>query len=247
MGAFQSSTLAAEPLPVTSVSPASGVTIPLPSGPIPFEVVVPVAHPYEMSIEVAKQSTLGPDGSLAQRVDYFSANESTGMTTFRGNSNYASGGAWSSAPGTYFWQIDAHYLSVVPFESHTYLSPVYTLTIAREVPPPPAELAPPASTPILPLAEAYAAIKEIIKHRSGHAAHHLQDKCRRTSQSQATCNATWLTAVHVSPNALVYSGDFHLDERVAGNYFTFLGIRARIGCSERFGVKHCASRVHWHT
>jgi len=218
---------------------------------VPFEVVVSAAHGYYMSIEIATQSTLAADGSLAQSVptDYFSAGEGNGLTTFRGYSNYASSGAWwASTPGTYYWQIHARYLSVVPFESHEYLSPVYTLTVAPAVGPsaPPAETTPPAaSNPTMTIAEAYAAVKEIIRHKTGHSARHLSDKCHRTSQSAAACNASWSTSVNMSPSTVLYAGSFRLWREPQGNFVAFVGLRERAVCAKHFGTRRCASKVSW--
>jgi hypothetical protein len=126
--------LAAEPLVVTSVSPANGATLP-PSQAIPFEVVVATPLAYEMHIEVSSQNILGQDGGLANdfQADYFRTVQSDAYPSiFRGQSV----NAWPSAPGRYYWQVDVAYSDPTPPYYRTGLSPVYSFVVAPAAPPP---------------------------------------------------------------------------------------------------------------
>lgn len=164
--------------------------------------------------------------------------------------------------GTYYWQMEAGVFSCPPpeYQCHSvkYQTPIYTFVVTPKPAPPPAPPPPapqPAPSPptvsappiTLALAESYSDVKDIIIARSGHNAHHLKAKCRNTSQSQAKCIASWFTALHVSPSTSVYSGDFYIDKRGEGDFFTFVGIKAKVGCTERHSLKHCESKVHWQT
>ncbi len=159
-------------------------------------------------------------------------------TVFQGKS----GGAWPSIPGTYYWQAWANYMEGPPAWRVVHLiSPVFTFTVTAPAPaPPPAE-----TRPTITLSESYAAVKEIVRKETGESARHLSDKCRRTGASEATCKASWFTAVHLSSSTLLYTGSFKLWREPEGNYFSFSGLRERVGCARRFGAKHCASKVHW--
>lgn len=252
-GVLTAPSLAAEPLPVTSVSPADGATIPLPSGPVPFELVSPSPERlWNVNVEVSTQNIPGQDGSLADdfKKDFFSLFQSDAYPTiYRGQSGYVGGGYWwDSTPGTYYWQIHATTMSPLA----EYLSPVYTLTITAPAPPPTSPAppqTPPATSveaaPTITIVEAYAAVKEIIRKQTGRSAHHLSDKCRRTSQSEATCKAAWSSAARLSSSTLLYAGSFYLSREPQGNYFSFQGLRERYGCAKRYGTKHCASQVRW--
>ncbi len=229
-GVLTAPSLAVEPLPVTSVSPADGATIPVPSGPVPFELVSSTPGLWNVSVEVATQNIPGQDGSLANdfQVDFFSLFRSDAFpTVYRGQSGYVAGGYWwNSAPGTYYWQI--HATTTSPYAE--YLSPVFTLTIA---------------TPFLSLSEASFVVKTFILEQTRHRAHHLLDKCQRTSQANVTCKASWMSAAHVSSSTLVYAGYFAIEARADNNYVRFLGLRERYGCASHHGSKRCATKVHW--
>ncbi len=247
-GVLASGSSAAEPLPVSSTSPANGATIPLPTGPVPFEVVVPVTHPYSMSVEVSTQNIPGQDGSLADdyRKDFFSLFKSDAYPTiYRGQSEYVAGGNWwSSTPGTYYWQVHAYYSDGEAPYFHDYLSPVYTLVIAPAAAPPSVAESPPGTIAPLTLSESYAAVKEIIRNETGKPAHHLSNKCRKTSTYRAICQADWTSSARTTASTFLYSGTFGL---IAGttNHFLFLGLRARYGCAKRHGARRCAHKVSW--
>jgi hypothetical protein len=255
-GVLASTTLGAEPaepLPITSASPANGATL-QPIGqpalhPLQLEVISPVttAGRYWM-VKIATQNIPGQNGSLANdfKVEGVSLEQSDAYpTVYRGQAFET----WLSTPGMYYWQIEATEIRGAPtYALVHYLSPVYTLIIAAPPSPPPIENTPPRSvTPTLTLAESYAAVKEIIRERTGHNARHLSDKCHRQSQNKALCKAQWATAVHFSSGTFLYSGTFGLVAEPEENHFLFLGLRARWGCLRRFGERHCASKVSWHS
>jgi hypothetical protein len=103
-------TAAADPLPVTTTSPANGATIMGLTGAgqsVPFEVTSPLADLTGVYVEVASQpAPLGQDGTLAAdfELDYFPLQESDAYPgTYRGLSN--DGRAWAQTPGTYYWQV----------------------------------------------------------------------------------------------------------------------------------------------
>jgi hypothetical protein len=198
------------------------------------------------------------DGSLADdfRKDFFGLFKSDAYpTVYRGESGYiANGGWWSSTPGTYYWQVHAIYADSEPPYYHDLLSPVYAVTIAAPAPPPPPPPAPPPPTPPAPpiktalaltLSEAYGAVKQIIRERSHHAAHHLRDKCRLASQTEARCTASWGTTARATSNTVIYAGRFRLWNEASGDYFTFRGLRARLTCLKHHRARHCSSTVHW--
>jgi hypothetical protein len=251
-GVLASASLAAEPLPITSTSPADGATIPIPDGLIVFQFTTPLdlddAH-----IVVGTQ--LEQDGTLARsdEVDYFTVDVSdSDPRTYREVASYS----WTQHPGTYYWQIEARRPGE-PEESELgseprppkidrYLSPVYSLVIAGRsaVPPPQPPSAPGFTPPILTLSESYSAVERIVKERSGDHADRLHDKCHRESQNTATCEASWALSYRASAPTWQYVGDFQLEARTVLR-FSFTGRRARYGCVRRLGVKHCATKVHW--
>jgi hypothetical protein len=149
-------------------------------------------------------------------------------------------------PGTYYWRATGTVYTSEPgnpFAQLKLTSPVFTFTVTA----PPAAPAPSpvASPPALTLPESYAAVKEIIQNETGHSAHHLHDRCRLANEIEATCEASWFTARHVSSSTLLYAGSFDLWQEPEGTYFSFSGLRERFGCSKRFGPKRCASKVYW--
>jgi len=255
-------------LPVTSVAPANGATIPLPSGRIPFEIQSSVVFngpscngglPY---VSVSTQDLLDEipgsfEGQLASdfRVDYFLLAPSQAYPGLdSGVSGYVPNGYWwSSTPGTYYWQVQGSCSS--PFTQ--YVSPVYTLVIAPPVPAPasapaPATVpAPSAPTPngpaayALTLSHSRATVKQAILERTGRSPHDLSDKCRSISESRARCKASWASATRFSSTTLLYAGDFNLEQTSEGTFYSFTGLRERAGCARHHSAKHCASNMHW--
>jgi len=206
------------------------------------------------TVHIASGPLLGSDGrtlSDLDRVDSFTLYESH---TNEGVYLSVTGPHNWNRPGTYYWQMEATKYPPYPSPCIEYQSAISSFVVTPKPAPPPAapQPAPPppaASAPpiMLALAESYSDVKDIISARSGHNAHHLKAKCRNTSRSQAKCIASWFTALHVSPSASVYSGDFYIDKRGEGDFFTFVGIKANVGCTERHTLKHCESKVHWQT
>jgi hypothetical protein len=131
-----------------------------------------------------------------------------------------------------------------------YISPVFTLTIggAPSAPPPP-PLPPPAEEPPPPtlgLAEAYAVVKRIIRHKTGQRPFRLKAHCNETSAATATCKVSWITPAQRIANVSVYAGTFHLVAEAGEEIgYSFKGARARYRCLKRHGVSACASRVRW--
>jgi hypothetical protein len=163
---------------------------------------------------------------------------------------------WATAPGTYYWQATTTYLQNRPFPETfrevRYLSPIYTLVIAPKPPPPsppPTPLpasTPPAATPSLTLSDAYRAVKAIIKDRTHRTAHHLSDKCRSVTGTQARCKVSWASDTRYSATTLVYAGTFDIEAAGDGEvFYSFTGLLERVGCTVHHSTKRCASKVHW--
>jgi hypothetical protein len=235
--------LASEPLPIASLSPANGSTQTL-GYRVPFELVSPSSKLSAVEVEVSTQNIPGQDGTLAddfQKDLIFLTKSDAYPTTYRGTST-GYGGGWESTPGTYYWQVSAsEYSTEPPFAVHKYLSPVFTITIGT---PPPVAKPPPEVAP-LTLSESYGVVKGIIKERTHRTAHHLSDKCRSVSSRETRCKATWVSALRLSPNTVLYAGEFDLQARSDGIYFQFKGLRERWGCAQHHSSNHCSSKVHW--
>jgi hypothetical protein len=249
---------AAEVLPVTSVSPANGATIPLPTEGIRFEIQSPIVFnspecvglPY---LAVSSQNVLNQipgsrdEGHLATdfQVDF---RQTVPSQAYPGLlwavSNFVPNGRWwSSTPGTYYWQVEGSCL----VGSREYLSPVYSLTIAPPAPAPsPPPVAPAATPHLLSVEEAYLSIKSIIRESTGRSAHRLSDRCTSRNTYAVACKAGWASTVHLSSSTLLYSGNFFLEQQSNGFHTSFIGHRERSGCKRRLGVRRCASNVHWH-
>lgn len=249
-----------EVLPVTSVSPADGATIPLPTQGIPFEIQSPIAFNSTEClggayIAVSSQDLLnqispqeGPP-RLANdfQVDY---REMTPSQAYPGVlwavSGYVSGGRWwSSTPGTYYWQVEGRCFLTFNY----YLSPIYRLTIAPPTPPPPT--AQPVTAPqepppeALTLTKAYEEVPYTIRRKTGHKARHLHDHCEDDNAIEATCNASWMAPLPVSARTWQYSGTFQVQtdgERIISH---FRGIKAQYVCVQHHSLKACKRHVHW--
>jgi hypothetical protein len=246
LGVLSASARSAEPLPVASVSPVDGATLPIASKPIAFEWVNsnPEQHFFQVRVVLSTQSPpVGSDGLLTDfTADVFALfNSEAEPTIFRGQSNYVANGSWwNTKPGTYYWQIMA---TSLPPSFVSYLSPVYTLTIAA--PPPPAPPAAAPRTPPISLEEAYAAVKEIIWRQTRLHPHHLSSRCSLPTEDEANCAASWASTLRPAATALLYAGRFRLWQEGEHRYFSFSGLREREGCARHYGAKRCATRVRW--
>jgi hypothetical protein len=236
------------------ITPANGATL-VAGARVLFEVMIPEPVP-NIEVEVASQDSVGPTGELAstvrlERIEMFKVSL-TSPGTYRGTSAVPPLGGWSSAPGTYYWQLRVPYVEVSGGQLHAHeeLSPVFSLVIA----PLPSTVAPTEGTgahpgltapPTLTLTESYNRVKLLIRTRTGHIAHHLSDHCTRKSGAEVACKATWLSALPRPSNAVRYAGTFVIDARSDGIHSSFAGFGERLGCVRRRGSKRCAFRVHW--
>jgi hypothetical protein len=214
-----------------------------------------------MYVAVASQDALDPEGVLATGVvlERFSLAENTANPgTFEGKSLFPPANqGWSFTPGTYYWQASAVYTEVsgTKLQPHEELSPVFTLVLAPPASalpggesPPPAPLPPaqsPQLSPTLTLPQSYRQVGRIIKQKTGRNAHHLRDTCVQTGLATVTCKATWLTAWPPDVDTTRFIGTFHLQARMEGLRYSFVGLRERLGCTRRHKAKRCASRLRW--
>jgi hypothetical protein len=148
MGA--SAAQAAEPMPVNSVSPADGAELTQAVTNTPWEIsTMSTNRQGAMTVEVARQPTIGDDGTLsdAERLDLFPLSESETPGLFKGISN---GGetAWNNVPGTYYWQAT---LGIIDESGQIayyreYRSPVYRVVITALPAAPAQQTAAPSTT-----------------------------------------------------------------------------------------------------
>jgi hypothetical protein len=258
LGGLAGSHALAAQLPVTSASPADGVTL-TPGGGIPFKVASPMGHLSNMYVAVASQDALDPEGALATGVslDRFRLSENTANPgTFEGSSPFPPANqGWSFTPGTYYWQASAIYTeaSGVKLQPHQEFSPVFTLVLAppasalpgvESTPPAPAAQSPQPS-PTLTLPESERQVRRIIKQKTGRSAHRLHNTCVQTSLATVTCKAAWLTAWPPQVETTRFIGTFHLQARTGGLRYSFVGLREQLGCTRRQRANRCASRLQW--
>jgi hypothetical protein len=221
-----------------------------------------VTHLRFVDLEVSTQPLLGQDGTLANDFQQ----ETTILTEsdafpgmYRGTSMYVPDGFWwDSTPGIYFWQVSAtEYQTAPPFEIVHYVSPTYSLTITAEgsatttqsssPSPGPVSLAPPSggTTSTMSLAEAYEAVKGIIRLRTGHYARRLKDHCVKEAQTSSVCSARWVAPLPLTARTWIYAGRFELEAEGESVNYAFRGARAEWRCIRRHGVRACARVVHW--
>jgi hypothetical protein len=206
------------PMPIYSMSPTNGATLPL----TPHEsstAVVIQSEPssfYDMiagiQLEVSPVSTLGQDGTLSNDFvmdyDYLQPSD-TGAGYYLArfhNFRYLN-------PGIYYYQ----------FSGYTYghdftASPIYHFVYDPSA----GGAAPPASTPAAPdlsmsRNEAVQYFRYLVRHRSGHKASHLTSSCRRTSDRSFRCS------VRFRSGSRRYSGRFsvrHFEGQDGSVYWT---------------------------
>jgi hypothetical protein len=198
---------AVKPLGIKSVSPQDGAVLVLPNQ-ITFQVKTDQAmEPYGW-IEIATQPTLGQDGTLAQEFTVASVYATRGDAfpdTYTGSTDPRA--SWQRTPGTYYFQLHFTHVDSAPApvyaEVNTYVSPIYTLTIAA--PPPPAT--PPAQPPPSPdgddsdghyfqgNSEAKRVLKGVL--REAYGSRFTRRRAFRAScglnsgQAKATCSVSW--------------------------------------------------------
>lgn len=234
---------------ITPSEPAPGATIPATAAgssseqTFQFQGPVPSGYLDSVSVTVWNQNPSTPGNLFPAdaRVGYFPVSQSpVDPTVFRGKTD----GTWRWTPGTYYWQAVAEVYQTTPsVRFYADVSPVFTFTVSvanGESAPTPNE-----TLPTLTLSESYAAVKTIIRRKTGSSAHHLSDKCLRESEAEVVCKVGWFSTAHVSSRTLLYAGTFNLEGSLEGISFSFFGLRERYGCARRYGSKRCSSRVHW--
>jgi hypothetical protein len=249
----------ADEMPVSAVTPANGATLPVPTAPVVFNITSPVVHITSMYVEVATQAApLGQDGTLANdfQKDFFPLFESDAYPgTYLGSSHFVGGGYWwSSAPGTYYWQAHASYIdySTYPSNYRTYISPVYTLTIAAPATPAPTGGDDPGSAggddqpSYFSKSRAIRYAKDIIHDATGYNAYKFTSRCSRRAADRFRCRLSWGTTRTLRANTMLYAGTIVIEDIGGGGAnYTFKGIRARASCLAHKSVNACSRNVRW--
>lgn len=255
---------AADPLPVTFLSPANGASV-APFGLLRFEFTTsPLPAGSSLGNVFADISTgdaVGEYGELlpSARVDLFQLREtSAGSNTFSGSTERISPPVGSLNRITYYWQIRAGRIDTggpCPpcLSAREELSPVFTLTVAPTIgtlrPAPgestePSGTGPPAAA-ALTLAQSYADVKSVIARETGHPAHRLRESCRREDAASVSCQVRWTSTRPLSSRTRVYAGTMRLSVATGALHFSFVGLASREACVHRLGMRHCALHVHW--
>jgi hypothetical protein len=217
------------PMPIYSMSPTNGTTLPLTPHESSTSVVIQSAPSsyFDMiariQLEVSPVSTLGQDGTLSDDFvldyDYLQPSDTEAgyyVTRFH-NFRYLN-------PGIYYYQ----------FSGYTYghdftASPIYYFVYnpSAGAPAPPAS-APAPNPPDLSMSrnEAVQYFQYLVRHKSGHKASHLAKRCRRTSGQSFRCT------VHFRSGNRRYAGRFsvrHFEGQDGSVYWTgaFSGHRSR--------------------
>jgi len=236
------------PLEFTNLSPPIGTTFTEGASEVPCSMNA--AHGLAfVTVYIASNRAVGSDGrtlSDINRVDSFSLLESS---THEGFYQSVSGVASYLHAGTYYWQMEAVDFSAL----REYQTPIHSFVIAPKsgTPPSPTQTPTPApyhgATASLTASEGYRAVKEIILFKTKKRAHHLKDHCSRMTVAEVVCKGSWSSASHLSARTMLYAGRFTLRAQANKLLFVFTGKRERVACARRHSVKHCASRVHWHS
>ena len=131
---------AVEPRPITSMSPANGAVIPVrPEGLGESSWSLrSIPELQNVWVFVTLTPATGTDGvhlSTTNEKQFCVLTPSlTDVGVYQNRSCTNQYGAWTTVPGTYYWQIRA--ASITPSQRE-YVSPIFTITVGSSTPPPP--------------------------------------------------------------------------------------------------------------
>lgn len=241
---------AAEPLPLTGVSPANGAfRPPTPTGGIAWQLTVSGPPPgADVAVTVASSPVTGPDGTLPNdnRLDFFFLSENPAAPgQFSGLSDPGPN-AWSANVGTYYWQVVATWTDAAGV-FHSAASAVELLNIGTPPPAPPPSAAGGGGATRTTLAmsslDAPFYVRRLIRLRTRRRPVGLHYGCKRLDSRSFRCRPTWRDRRNV------YSATATLTHTRSGPRVvaraTFTGRRASRACVRRRSVRSCGVRFRW--
>lgn len=244
---------ATEPLPYNSMSPEDGFTRSSTSGAQEFTFQSSNTG-ISASVEVSSSPLLGVDGTLANdyQKDYFGMTQSDAFPgTYRGVSNHVPGGNWwTSAPGTYYWQIQGFCSQFGPCggsEFHEYRGPVRRIDVAAPPPAPGPGSGPGSggggggSSPDLTMyrSDLPGYLRFMIRKETNGRIRGLRKTCTRTSYRSFRCAVSWRIG------AFKYSGRARLLHFREGQdvYWGYVFVGKRTKTEHCF--RRCSRTLSW--
>jgi len=244
---------AADPLTVTSSSPADRASVPLtPTGGIPWRITVAGAVPDDAGVSLTISSTgaTGADGvtlATADRVDFVFLSPNGTPGGWAGRTDPGPN-AWSATAGTYFWQIVATWTDAAGV-FHQAVSAVSRLFLG--IPAPAAPTGPgagggggrPRTTLRMSAVDARYYVRTVIRRRTRRAPAGLRDGCSPRNTRTFRCGPTWRDSRNLYRATATFT---HV--RSGGRVLaqaTVTGRRASRQCLRTRSFSSCAQPFRW--
>ena len=246
---------AAEPLTLTSATPADGAVVPpTPTGGIAWQIAgaPPGAN---VLVTVSTSPATAADGmtlSDENRVDFFFLSEST--TTPGGYSGRSDPGphAWSETAATYYWQVRATWTDAAS-AFHAAVSKIERIVIGSpsSVPPPSGQQpSAPGTSPsstrttlAMSALDATFYVRAVIRQRTRRKPRNLHYGCARLSSRSFRCRPRWRDSRNIY-SATVTFRHTRTGQRIVARG-TFRGLRATRRCARSRTLESCRRPFRW--
>jgi hypothetical protein len=250
---------AADPLPLTSATPADGAVVaPKASGGVPWQITTTGLPPdASVLVTVSTSPATEADGmtlSDENRVDFFflSASETT-PGAYSGLSDPGPN-PWSANAATYYWQVRATWTDAASM-FHAAVSKIERLVIGTA---PPAAPPPPSGQPSAPgqspsstrttlamsALDATFYVRAVIRRRTRRQPRNLLYRCARRSSRSFRCRPSWRDSRNMYSATVTFTHT-RTGQRIVARG-TFSGRRATRRCARRRTVRSCGRPFRWH-
>jgi hypothetical protein len=243
---------AAEPLALTSATPADGAFVaPQASGGIPWQITITGPPPgANVSVTVSTSPATGPDGTLPtdNRVDFFFLSESTTSAGVYSGLSDPGPNPWSATVARYYWQVIATWTdaSSVFHSAATKVARLVIGTAPPAAPPPaPGQSSSARTTLAMSALDATFYVRAVIRRRTKRPPHNLHYGCARRSSRSFRCRPSWRDRRNVYSATVTFT-HARTGRRIVASG-TFSGLRASRACARSRTVASCGRRFRWHT
>jgi hypothetical protein len=248
---------AAEPLPITDVSPADGASLPpTPTGGIAWQIATATApQDANVAITVATNPALGPDGTLPtdNRVDFFFLVPSNPPGLWSNRSDPGPN-AWSADVGTYYWQAVATWTDAAGV-FHSAASPVERLGIGVTPAPLPGTgtgggngagggAGSNRTTLAMSSLDATFYVRALIRRQTKRTPAGLHYGCKPLNSRSFRCRPTWRDSRNRYSSTIATFTHTRASGRIVAKA-TARGVRSSRQCLRRGTVSRCGKTFHW--